>query len=104
ELLWSNASVKQLHLLIVTSATYRQASRPRADCLAVDADNRLLWRHSPQRLEAACVRDAMLAVFGQLREQSGGASYMDFRPYVYKTTQYYDPIDPVGLEFNRRSI
>jgi hypothetical protein len=104
ELIGSNWSLKELHRLIVTSATYRQASRPRADCLAVDADNRLLWRHSPQRLEAECVRDAMLAVSGQLNEQRGGASYMDFRPYVYKTTQYYDPIDPVGLEFNRRSI
>jgi hypothetical protein len=46
----------------------------------------------------------MLSIAGQLNEQRGGPSYMDFRPYVYKTTQYYDPIDPVGVDFNRRSI
>ncbi len=97
-------SLKELHRLIVTSATYKQASQSRADCLAVDADNRLLWRYSPRRLEAECVRDTMLAISGELNEQRGGPSFMDFRPYVYKTTQYYDPIDPVGAEFNRRSI
>jgi hypothetical protein len=72
--------------------------------VAVDADNKLLWRFSPHRLEAECVRDAMLAISGELNDQRGGPSYLDFRPYVYKTTQYYDPIDPVGVEFNRRSI
>lgn len=104
ELIAKNWSLKELHRLIVTSAAYRQSSRPRPDCLAVDADNRLLWRYAPRRLEAECVRDAMLAVSGQLNGQRGGPSYMDFRPYVYKTTQYYDPIDPAGPEFNRRSI
>ncbi|HEY2414701.1 MAG TPA: DUF1553 domain-containing protein [Pirellulaceae bacterium] len=104
ELIANKWSLKALHRVIVTSATYRQASRPRAECLAVDADNRLLWRFSPRRLEAECVRDAMLSVSGQLNEQRGGPSYMDFRPYVYKTTQYYDPIDPIGTAFNRRSI
>jgi hypothetical protein len=29
---------------------------------------------------------------------------MDFRPFEYKSTQYYEPLDPVGHEFNRRSI
>src|SRR5262249_53983617 len=75
-------SLKKLHRIIATSATYRQASRPRAECLAVDVDNRLLWRYSPHRLEAECVRDAMLSVSGQLNEQRGGPSYMDFRPFV----------------------
>jgi hypothetical protein len=104
ELIAKKWSLKELHRLIVTSATYRQSSRPRAECLAVDADNRLLWRYGPRRLEAESVRDAMLFVSGRLNEQRGGPSYMDFRPYVYKTTQYYEPIDPVGAEFNRRSI
>jgi hypothetical protein len=104
ELIVNNWSLKQLHRLIVTSAAYRQSSRPRPECLAVDADNKLLWRYTPRRLEAECVRDAMLTIAGQLNEQRGGPSYMDFRPHVYKTTQYYDPIDPIGPEFNRRSI
>jgi len=104
ELVARNWSLKELHRLIVTSVTYQQASQPRAECLAVDADNRLLWRSSPRRLEAESVRDSMLSVSGQLNEQRGGPSFMDFRPYTYKTTQYYEPIDPVGPEFNRRSI
>src|SRR5262245_41870704 len=86
------------------SATYQQASLPRGDGLAIDAENRLLWRHGPARLEAECVRDAMLSCAGQLNGQVGGPSYMDFTPFMYKSTQYYDPIDPVGAEFQRRSI
>ena len=35
--------VKTLHKLIMTSATYTQASLDRADALAVDSENRLLW-------------------------------------------------------------
>ena len=46
----------------------------------------------------------MLAVSGQLNPQLGGPSYQDFRPFIYKTVQYYEPLDPVGPEFNRRSI
>jgi hypothetical protein len=104
ELIAQNWSLKELHKLIVTSATYQQASRPRVEGLAIDADNRLLWRFSPRRLEAEAVRDAMLAVSGQFNAKLGGPSVMDFRPFEYKSTQYYEPIDPVGPEFNRRSI
>jgi hypothetical protein len=104
ELIDKKWSLKELHRLIVTSATYRQASRPRAECQTVDADNRLLWRFSPRRLEAEAVRDATLVVAGQFNPQVGGPSVKDFRPFEYKTTQYYEPLDPVGHEFNRRSI
>jgi hypothetical protein len=104
ELIERKWSLKELHKLIVTSATYQQASRPRPECQAVDADNRLLWRYSPRRLEAEAVRDATLVIAGQLNPAIGGPSVKDFRPYEYKTTQYYEPLDPVGHEFNRRSI
>src|SRR5262249_6844411 len=53
-------SLKKLHRLIVTSTTYRQASAVRKDALALDADNRLLWRYRPRRLEGEAVRDSML--------------------------------------------
>jgi hypothetical protein len=104
ELIENDWSLKHIHKLIVTSATYQQSSRPREECLAVDADNRLLWRYSPRRLEAEAVRDATLVIAGQLNPQVGGKSIQDFRPYEYKSTQYYEPLDPVGHEFNRRSI
>ncbi|MFL5341574.1 MAG: DUF1553 domain-containing protein [Gemmataceae bacterium] len=59
-------SMKHLHRLIVTSATYRQASTPDISNVALDHDNRYLWRFSPHRLEAEAVRDALLYVAGRL--------------------------------------
>ncbi|ADB18702.1 protein of unknown function DUF1549 [Pirellula staleyi DSM 6068] len=100
----SGFRLKSLHKLMVTSKTYQQASLSRADCIQVDADNKLLWRMSPRRLDAESLRDAMLLSSGQLNTQYGGESFHDFRPYVHKSSQYYEPIDPVGAEFHRRSI
>jgi mono/diheme cytochrome c family protein len=59
-------SVKQLHRLLVLSATYRQASRIDTAALARDADGRLLWRYPSRRLEAEMIRDTMLFVSGRL--------------------------------------
>lgn len=66
-------SLKKLHRLLMTSATYRQSSRRRPELDAVDADNRLLGRMSIRRLEAETVRDAMLAVSGKLTPTLFGA-------------------------------
>jgi hypothetical protein len=96
--------VKALHRLIVTSAAYRQSSRPRPEALKIDADNRLLWRKSPARLEAEAVRDAMLAVTGELERTLGGPPYLDFRTYFFKGTQFYDALPEVGPAFARRSL
>lgn len=71
-------SWKELHRLIVNSATYRQASHPRAECLAIDADNRYLWRQTPRRLEAEAIRDSVLAVSGTLDLTMGGPGWQDF--------------------------
>jgi hypothetical protein len=43
-------------------------------------------------------------VAGQLNPAVGGKGYLDVRPFVHKTSQYYEPLDPVGAEFNRRSV
>src|SRR5690606_29129869 len=43
ELVRQNWSLKAIHRLIVTSATYRQSSQPNARAAALDAGNRLLW-------------------------------------------------------------
>ena len=59
-------SVKQLIRHIVLSRAYRQASTYRDDFFRIDPDNRLLWRASKRRLEAEAIRDAMLAVSGEL--------------------------------------
>jgi hypothetical protein len=66
EFMRSGWSLKKLHRLLMTSTAYRQSSRRRPELDAVDPDNRLLGRMSIRRLEAETVRDAMLAVSGEL--------------------------------------
>jgi len=96
-------SVKALHRLIVTSATYRQNSRPNAQAAALDADDQLLWRFPPRRLEGEIVRDAMLAVSGQLNLEAGGPSFRPFDALKFPANAYV-PADKLGPEFNRRTV
>lgn len=68
-------SLKHLHKLIVTSATYQQSSNQPAEkerLAHVDPDNRLLWRQSRLRLDAEVVRDTSLAASGLLSPKMGG--------------------------------
>lgn len=71
-------SLKKLHRLIVTSATYRQSSSSRSECEKADADNRMLWRMNRRKLEAEAVRDSVLAVAGTLDLTMGGPGFQDF--------------------------
>jgi len=96
--------LKAIHKLMVTSAAYRQASTRVPAAIAIDADNRLLWRKSPTRLDAEPLRDAMLAVAGQLNPKAGGPGYLDTKAYGNSGTTYYEPIDPPGADFQRRTI
>jgi mono/diheme cytochrome c family protein len=65
-------SLKALHRLIVTSATYRQSSRVRPDLEVVDPINKLYARQSRLRLDAEIVRDVALAASGTLVPKLGG--------------------------------
>jgi hypothetical protein len=73
-------SLKHMHRLMVMSAAYRQDSRVDRNspahrrALAVDRDNHLLWHARRQRLEGEAVRDAMLAVSGDLNLRMFGVS------------------------------
>ncbi len=69
-------SIKKLHRLIMTSATYQQTARrePSEIEKKVDPTNTLLWRYPPHRLSAEQVRDSMLAVSGELDSTLGGAA------------------------------
>lgn len=73
-------SLKSIHRLIVSSATYRQSSRVREDLSAVDPDNRLLARQSRIRLDAELVRDAALRASGLLTTTIGGPSVFPPQP------------------------
>jgi len=100
-------SLKRLHRLIVTSAAYRQSSRP-ADTdprgATVDADNRLLWRGGRRRLEAESLRDAMLAVSGALDQTRGGAGYRDVAVKFIDGTTFYEPLDTSPPTAFRRTV
>ena len=95
--------IKELHRLIVRSATYRRSSSSSPAAVAVDADNQLVWRFAPRRLEAEAVRDAMLAVSGALNPAIGGPSFRPFTTSRYGAT-FYHPFDSDAPEFNRRTV
>jgi len=65
----SGWSLKKLHRLIVTSATYRQSAKRSADDSTAD---RLLSRYPRSRLEAEIIRDATLQAAGVLSLKMGG--------------------------------
>ena len=100
-------SLKQLHRLIVTSATYRQTSNAAGgmrnmeakDPNAIDANNIYLWRMNRRKLEAEAVHDAVLAAAGKLDRTMGGPGFQDFvieKPEHSPHYQYdlHDPEDP----------
>ncbi|GIW79199.1 MAG: chromosome segregation protein [Gemmatales bacterium] len=73
-------SLKKLHKLIVTSATYRQSSRLRPELQTRDPYNALLARQRRMRLEAEVIRDAALAASGLLTRTIGGPSVRPPQP------------------------
>ncbi|MBI2481944.1 MAG: PSD1 domain-containing protein, partial [Planctomycetia bacterium] len=87
-------SVKKLvrHLLI--SRTYRMSSQSNAQAIAVDPDNRLLWRMNRRRLDAESIRDSLLMIGGNLDLTIGGSNIKEGTKSEY------------GYEFNspRRSV
>jgi hypothetical protein len=88
EFIRSGWSMKALHRLIVTSATYRQSSHARPDLDDRDPRNLLLARQSRLRLEAEIIRDLALAASGLLDRTLGGPSVRPPQPEgVYAFTQ-----------------
>ena len=72
----AKGSLKKLHRLILTSETWRQASRARAN--PRDSDNRLLWRMNRQRVDAEVFRDSVLRMSGRLDLKMGGPGIEQF--------------------------
>jgi hypothetical protein len=74
--------LKPLHRMILTSAAYRQATEhPLAAVQQLkDPDNRLNWRGNTRRLDAEQIRDAMLAVTGELEPSAGGPGVLSGEP------------------------
>lgn len=65
--------IKNLHRLIMNSATYRQSSRfATGKHLEADFDNRLLWRMNRRRLEAEALWDSVHSAAGTINLAMGG--------------------------------
>ncbi|MHA3770628.1 DUF1549 and DUF1553 domain-containing protein [Verrucomicrobiota bacterium sgz303538] len=101
-------SLKQLHKLIVTSATYRQrADVANENGSHIDGNNRLLRRMNRARLDAESIRDAALAISGQLDLRMGGPSdrQFDLKPGLHVTPNInYKKFDIDTAAGRRRSV
>ncbi len=116
-------SVKDMHRLIMKSATYQQSSgipdsrilnpdstaavqsdsgiRNQKSGLLIDPENRLHWRANIQRLEAEEIRDAMLATSGWLIEDVGGKTVPQRnKEFVFNHTS----LDHTTYETPRRAL
>ncbi len=64
-------SIKQIHKTMLMSATYQQSSATMAGA-RVDPENHLYWRMNRIRLEGEALRDSLLAISGELKNEMGG--------------------------------
>jgi hypothetical protein len=85
-------SLKNMHKLIVMSATYQQSSRISPDLLERDPENRLLARGPRFRLEAELVRDLALHSSGLLSLELGGPSVFPPQPPGVTSEGTYGPL------------
>ncbi len=99
---------KDLHRLIVNSATYRQSSRIEPASFEKDPYNRLLARGARFRVEGEIVRDIALAVSGLLNPKVGGRSIMAPAPdFLFKPPASYAPfpwVEETGPDRYRRAL
>jgi hypothetical protein len=111
ELIRNEWRLKPIHRLIVTSSTYRQSSKPLPVLAREDADNTLLGRMNRRRLDAEGIRDAMLAVSGELNRKMGGPGVLaplekEVEDLIFTEAEVVDlwPENPDPEEHNRRSL
>ena len=107
--------LKPIHRLMVTSSAYRQSSATPTGLASgratEDPDNALLWRMNRRRMEAEGVRDAMLAVAGELNPKAGGPGVLapmakEVEDLIFTTDEKADHWheDADASEHLRRSI
>ncbi|HEY2157392.1 MAG TPA: DUF1549 and DUF1553 domain-containing protein [Isosphaeraceae bacterium] len=100
-------SLKAMHRLIVTSATYRQDSRASRETIAADPDNELVSHQNRKRLDGEAIRDAMLAASGKLDLASGGPCIFPELPAELTKLSGKGAMWPVSTreaDRNRRSL
>ena len=93
-------SIKRLHRLIMSSNAYQMMGGSDESNARVDPDNADLWRFDRRRLSAEEIRDAMLAVSGDLDPTPGGP-----HPFPPSTTWGFTQHNPfvAVYDHNRRA-
>ncbi len=108
ELVDNDWSLKHIHRLIVSSATYRQSSVRDAESQQRDPYNRLLSRGPRFRVDAEIVRDITLAASGLLDRRVGGPTVCPPAPsFLFQPPASYGPKvwdEATGGERYRRGL
>jgi mono/diheme cytochrome c family protein len=74
---------KSLHRWIMNSRAYTQSAYPvnsLSESMAIDPNNKWLWRYAPRRLDAEQIRDSILTVSGELTTVHAGHSVAPDKP------------------------
>jgi Protein of unknown function (DUF1553)/Protein of unknown function (DUF1549) len=103
--------LKPIHRLMMTSATYRQSNQADPNLATDDPENTLFGRMSRRRLDAEGLRDAMLAVSGELNPKMGGPGVIaplekEVKALIFTEAEVVDlwPVDPDPTEHARRAL
>ncbi|MFO1484972.1 MAG: PSD1 and planctomycete cytochrome C domain-containing protein [Verrucomicrobiaceae bacterium] len=100
-------SMKKLHRLIVTSATYKQSSRITPELARKDPENILLARGARFRLDAEIIRDSALKAAGVLSAKMGGPGVYPPQPASVTSEGTYGKVEwkvSEGDDHFRRSL
>jgi hypothetical protein len=83
-------SIKKLHRMLVTSATYRQKSETTKATMNVDPDNRWLARINRRRLDLEQTRDSLFLASGELDLKQVGGKSVDLwsKPFTQRRAVY----------------
>jgi hypothetical protein len=103
-------SLKSMHRLLLTSATYRQASQVEgehwAKRLAADPGNRFHSRMNRRRLDGESLRDTLLKLSGRATQRAGGPGVRPPLPREITSTLLKNqwPISTDTEDHHRRSV
>lgn len=100
----SGWDVKAMQRLIVTSATYRQASKNRPELEEKDPNNNLLAKGTSARLSAEMIRDNALFAADLLNPTLGGKSVFPYQPEGLWKVNGANYVQDTGEDLYRRSF
>ncbi|MBA4187481.1 MAG: hypothetical protein C0467_05625 [Planctomycetaceae bacterium] len=97
-------SLKKIHKLIMTSATYQRSSLISAEAFKLDTDNKLLTHQNRRRLDFEAMRDSFLAVSGKLDLTAEGKPVDLFKAPFSSRRSIYGLIDRTNFPGTMRAF